>query len=186
MYHPLDEDKRKPVLTADFIARDMESEDITSHAPKGCLTAGLIALVVGFNVIFTFIALLAMEDYPIVRNILLVLFWGFGAFILGLHIWLNSGPSAADSICRGKYHIVTLPLKSLTREEVEGHGSSDVYRDVYWFDELAPYKEISTPGRMLRAAEGDVYHIVVWNSRPGYPVRIYPADSYDLPEKHPD
>jgi hypothetical protein len=35
---------------------------------------------------------------------------------------------------------------------------------------------------MLRAAEGDKFHVVFLDSRPGVPLRIYPADSDRLPQ----
>jgi hypothetical protein len=35
---------------------------------------------------------------------------------------------------------------------------------------------------MLRAAEGDKFHVALLDSRPGVPLRIYPADSYRLPQ----
>jgi hypothetical protein len=35
---------------------------------------------------------------------------------------------------------------------------------------------------MLRAAEGDNFHVVFLDSRSGVPFRIYPADSYRLPQ----
>jgi hypothetical protein len=34
---------------------------------------------------------------------------------------------------------------------------------------------------MLGAAEGDKFHVVFLDSRPGIPLRIYPADSDRLP-----
>lgn len=126
------------------------------------------------------------DGYAALRYFFVGLFWVLDLLITIIVLPLcRKDHSLYDSILAGEYRIATLTLESLTQEEVKSHGHgglSHVYRDVYHFEGIAePYTRIADPGRfMLRAAEGDKFHVVFLNTRPDVPFRIYPADSYRL------
>lgn len=168
-----------PVLNAAFLAKE-----VGKHHP-----APYIGFLIGQNVAcigFTVIMSIA-DGYDVLRYLLMGLFWALDILITILILPLcKKGNALYDSILEGEYRIVTLTLESLTQEEVKnyGRGSSHVYRDVYHFEGISePYKQIAKPGRvMLRAAEGDKFHVVFLNTSPNVPYRIYPADSYRLPQ----
>ena len=177
------EDQAAPtVLTAEYLARDLGGGN---PAP----VIGFIVVQNAVALLFTAVVCLALMGDPLWRNILLGIFWGASLFVTGLCIRLCRKDSPTEKALRaGEYRIATLKLVRLTQEAVRhfgrGHGGPHVYRDVYYFEGIEkPYTHIAKPGRvLLRAAEGDKFHVVFLDSRPGVPIAIYPADGYRLPE----
>ena len=166
-------DENSPYLSLEIICNERNRRSAEDRRITAKVTMVAQFVLILFTLPVVLVGILLRGEIP--DGVLIA-----GGIVLGL-IWLldvawirlNASPNREDK--PEDYRMLKLPLDEI-RYEVPNPNGQDGYHDEFIFVGFSPYH--ASKAELARAAEGDMYYVIVSARDPGCMVAIYRADSY--------